>query len=64
MLSINEINELKLLKGNYEAVVRKNTELQKENKILRHKLSSERRKNTKLLNMLNERKKDEILSND
>lgn len=58
MLSINEINELKLLKGNYEAVVRQNTELQKENKILKHKLNSERWRNTKLLNMLNERKED------
>ena len=56
MLSVNEINELKLLKRNYEAVVRQNAELQKENKILRHKLSSERWRNTKLLNMLNERK--------
>ena len=56
MLSIDEINELKLIKGNYEAVVRQNAELQKENKILRHKLSSERWRNTKLLNMLNERK--------
>ncbi len=55
MLSINEINELKLLKGNYEAVVRQNAELQQENKILKHKLSSERWRNTKLLNMLNER---------
>ena len=35
MLSINEINELKLLKGNYEAVVRQNAELQKENKFLK-----------------------------
>ena len=64
MLSIDEINELKLLKGNYEAVVRQNAELQKENKILRHKLSSERWRNTKLLNMLNERKEDETKSDD
>ena len=56
MLSIDEINELKLLKGNYEAVVRQNTELQKENKILKHKLNSERWRNTKLLNMLKGRK--------
>lgn len=56
MLSIDEINELKLLKGNYEAVVRQNVELQQENKILKHKLNSERWRNTKLLNMLNERK--------
>ena len=58
MLSINEINELKLLKGNYEAVVRQNAALQKENKILKHKLNSERWRNTKLLNMLNERKEE------
>ena len=55
MLSIDEINELKLLKGNYDAVVRQNAELQKENKILKHKLNSERWRNTKLLNMLKER---------
>lgn len=59
MLSIDEINELKLLKGNYEAVVRQNAELQQEIKILKHKLSSERWRNTKLLNMLNERKEDD-----
>lgn len=59
MLSIDEINELKLLKGNYEAVVRQNAELQQEIKILKHKLSSERWENTKLLNMLNERNQDE-----
>ena len=55
MLSIDEINELKLLKGNYEAVARQNVELQQENKILKHKLNSERWRNTKLLNMLNGR---------
>ena len=64
MLSIDEINELKLLKGNYEAVVRQNAELQLEIKILKHKLSSERWRNTKLLNMLNERKDDETKSDD
>lgn len=64
MLSIDEINELKLLKGNYEAVIRQNAELQKEIKILKHKLSSERWRNTKLLNMLNERKEDETQSDD
>ncbi len=64
MLSIDEINELKLLKGNYEAVVRQNIELQQENKILKHKLNSERWRNTKLLNMLNERKEDENQSDD
>lgn len=59
MLSIDEINQLNLLKGNYEAVVRQNAELQQENKILKHKLNSERWRNTKLLNMLNERKEDD-----
>lgn len=58
MLSIDEVNELKLLKGNYEAVVRQNAELQQEIKILKRKLTSERWRNTKLLNMLNERKED------
>lgn len=61
MLSIDEIN---LLKSQNERLKKQNKELQKENRILKHKLSSEKRKNTKLLNMLNERKKDEILSND
>lgn len=64
MLSIDEINELKLLKGNYEAVVRQNAELQQEIKILKCKLTSERWRNTRLLNMLNERKEDEIKSDD
>lgn len=64
MLSIDEINELKLLKGNYEAVVRQNAELQQEIKILKRKLTSERWRNTRLLNMLNERKEDETKSDD
>ena len=53
MLSIDEIN---LLKSQNEGLKKQNESLQKENKILRHKLSSERWRNTKLLNMLNERK--------
>lgn len=61
MLSIQEIN---LLKSQNEGLKKQNESLQKENKILRHKLSSERWRNTKLLNMLNERKEDETKSDD
>ncbi len=56
MLSIDEINELKLLKGNYEALKKQNEELQTERNLLikerdelKHLLKSERTRNRILI---------------